>query len=414
MAPVHVYVDNRESLISPNPLMHRPVLKPSQANILRGLVMNMPPKKYKPFNRCYPRHLDLYSATEHLVRFDKNPQECRRILGHTYVHGCPTALPHIDPDLPVDVLITSTENAKNWYEYGKVNRHASYAFDGLQKKPFGFRVWRDSLVVVSPPSKDGFYKLKCAFITSATDPRLPAMLSDAPKVVDLVSRVIDMKDKSRWNAQAEKKDNVRVSGYLGSLWNEGQQSYRYGKAMAFGYFKRRPNAPVPPNYAFDISLWCAKMSCLHKSHTPGLRQHCVDVAKSYKTLGVAPGIPRDLVPQHTLGISVGFANDLHDDSTAKGHTESISYYRGPRKLKLDGGGGWGFAVWHPKIIFDLNAHHASMIYVPGRETHGTVPTSKHHQEHKGIGSVLFMRSSVLNKFWLDLGDMRRPEMFSKY
>ena len=398
--------------VTPNPRMLRPVLPAKHVARLRALRLSAPALKYDPVQA-----VDAAPSAkgEVLIRWRDSPDAVRAILADTYVHGCPTSfMPHVLPDLPIDVLVVPQQgvlSTRDWRVWGKNKlKGASYCNAKTLVERHGYRAFRSSVCVVAkaPPAphaeqQGGAHRLLAMFLTDRCDARLAQALASGPRVLDTIASHIQQKDKTRWFSQGDKKNNEHVSGYEGALYNEGVQFYRYGRTNRFGYFlARKDAAPFDDAYMSTVSQWSASLSMLEQAHMPGMHAFRVAKAKAYRMLSVLPGVPLDVVPAHTLGISKGFANDVHNDSTAAGFTESIGYWRGQAPLRLPRGHRWAFCIWRPKVIFDLGSRPASMVYVPGREPHSTLLTGPAQADHPGIGSVLFSRSSVMNSKWLKL------------
>lgn len=398
----------RGVFVSPNPTMHRPMCPRAAIEPIRREMAAIHAPTYRAkTNLVGPSRLKLHKDEE-LVSCTHDPARCAAILEKTLVPGCDYPAPHMSPLLRTDVLITSSHDGmvgqanqggvsdlSDWHVAGKV-KHAGYNFTDMTRRQ-GFRILKESVVVVSA-GVGGSYCFHGAFITSNTDPRLPALLSAAPEIVKMVSEHIQIKDK-KWSRASMGHNAETLSGYVGSLWNDGLQYHKYFNADLYGFTSRLPGVLMDAEYMASMARWCSVMSHIHADHAPGIRGHVLATAKSFKTPSVVLGFPIELAPHHTMGISTGFANDIHNDSSAVGHCECISYYRGKPVDTGGPGTGWGFALWGPRIMFDLGANPASCVYVPGRETHGTVPTGRKHVEHHGIGSVGFMRSSVLSSRW---------------
>jgi len=335
----------------------------------------------------------------------------KEILRQVVIPGSEAPLPHVNPSLKIDVLVTHRDDEDErlpWREYGRV-QHSNSNFCDLRRK-HAFRVFAHSVIIVRQKgsAKNPQYRLVSMFLTCKTDAALYERLRerDPPKVADVVKKNIVMRDPGRWSSQSQGKslDIAGNIGYKGEIYNEGVQYNKYGQSDVYGYHARRKDVPeVSDEYLATVARYVFTLSGLEKRYMPGVFWQRRDSARKFGTLSILPNIPTEYVPANLLGVSRGFTNNIHADRTAKGVLESIAYWRGksPQPVNKERGGGWGFATWQPRTIYDLNAWPASFVYVPGNEIHGTIATGPGNslQEHTGIGTALFNRATILNDKW---------------
>lgn len=365
--------------VSDNPLMHR---RRYGSAVLPALKMvKLEARPFKKTTRLIP-----WSETpsEEYIPV-RNTRRCKEVL---VALGLQDSICNA-----MDVLVTSRLSPFDWRTKGKVT-NPSFNYISLIKA--GYREVNDSLLVVRQQGKR--YMFVAMFVTSATDPCLTDMTQMAVAAQREMSHNILMKDPTRWCGQRDNKQNDGNSGYVGSLWNDGLQWHKKGHDDMFGYFKRSGVESCGEAYNIAVGKTARGMTLLEARHLPNIHAMRLRCAQSRRLLSVHPNLPCTLVPAHAIGMSIGFGSDIHNDSTSSGFTESISYHRGHRPLRL-GQGGWGFCIWNPCIIFNLNTHPSSAVYVIGSEPHGSLPTGPKHVHHGGIGQVLLARRSVISSRW---------------
>lgn len=371
--------------ISTNPLMHRPVVDPSVNTMLSKI--ELPAARFK--------HQRVRAPRRELVPYD--PRITPGMLETVVVPSCDQPLPHVNPALPIDVLVVSVGSDPSWKERARVKYVRTYNTQHLVQRKGFVRVKQSVLIVNRAPAGLEFVSM---FITSATDARLNSVMAPAVcKVYDAVSSHIKMKDPTRWAAQRDGKDgdNDHNTGYLGKLYNEGLQFYKQNLTDRYGYFTAHAGAKFDKAYAASVGTFGRLHDQFEASHLPCMHRARHAAAKKFRTLSLLPGLSTRLVPGHTMGTSVGFANDIHNDSSSAGFTESIHYTR-TRPFSAP----WGFCIWRPRVIFDLASEPACAVYVPGREPHGSLPTGFPHVVHPGRAAVIFQRTNVDAIRWLRL------------
>ena len=363
-----------------------------------------------------PRHLFVYRASR------VSPRPYETLLSHKVdrvsiervIASCDL---RIDPRVPVDVLILPVAAPATripcWRTFGRANNASRGCNMPDLVSRHGFRRVTNSLLVVREEAASR-HKFIALFLTSSTDGTIKDAARHLPGAGKALETCVPAKDTKRWSAQASAvhRDSGDEGGYKGALYNEGLQWHRTRIGSAFGYFAGRVG-DMTQRYLATMACTARAMTLLEQRHVPDMHAlRCKD-ARRHRILGMLPNLPTALVPAHMIGWSRGFANDIHNDSAAKDYLESITYWRGPRKV-VGERGGWGFCVWNWRLIFDLDAHPACNVYMRGREPHGTLCTGKRHTEHAGLGAVLIGRATVLSKRWDDFCKSTRGRLDIKF
>jgi hypothetical protein len=174
--------------------------------------------------------------------------------------------------------------------------------------------------------------------------------------------------------------------------------FQFRFAKGYGYYARQPEANSDRSFLEkQARLYCG-LSYLESQHVPIISQYRRVLSKKmsgYK--GIFPGLEK-LCPGTSVGASMGYACDGHNDSSFRGLTESIfwSTPRGFRGQLLPAGEKWTFANAEAGLLFDLGTAAkagGACIYIPGSVMHNSMPTKcGGHTAHQGIGFVLVKKA----------------------
>jgi hypothetical protein len=241
------------------------------------------------------------------------------------------------------------------------------------------------------------------YVTSECDPRLAYVLSNAVKVQTGMQKYLHglrFNRKAAFDrsvAQNQGQIKGRPHYGQGAIQMDGIFQFRF--ASGYGYYNRDLAANSDDTYLKQqAQLYCG-MSYLESQHAPAVAEHRNFLAHNVKFPGVFPGLDKTLCPAMSVGASIGYACDGHNDSSIPGLTESIFWtapdLKGPR---LPVGEKWGFLNVDAGLLFDLG--HASKsggacMYIPGSVAHNSMPSRcGGHTRHQGMGFVLVNKASM--------------------
>ena len=199
--------------------------------------------------------------------------------------------------------------------------------------------------------------------------------------------------------------HMRGHGTCGPMVMEGIRQV-YVESLPerkFSYYRRKN--PAQDNVTIDEethgALCATHFACLNtmeRLHTPAYAANRLTMATQVRLPAMFPGIPPDMVASGSGSATRGYACAAHDDSAATGISETIMLHAAGEWEPLPEGHEWAFAIVDACCLYDVQAMHPCMIYLPGSGvSHGTLPTRHgQHISHRGIGSALVTKSNVVS------------------
>jgi hypothetical protein len=324
---------------------------------------------------------------------------------------------HINPALieHLDIIVVSDStpplaNSENGRKYltieGGFLCHSSLCRDG------GWSVIRRPSLVVRGKDVPEIISL---YITADCDPCIARVLCDAETVQTGMKKYLNpihfnkrrklLSNEERRLMKAERGHEGQSSGRphyaMGDIEMDGLFRFRF--ASGYGYYSRDLLANTDRSYLQKQARMYCGMSHLESQHAPVLaEQRKIASNKVPDFQGVFPGLGRHMCSASSVGASMGYACDGHNDSSIPGLTETIFWTAPKRAVNtlLPAGEMWTFANAEAGLLFDL--HDAAKkggccLYIPGAVMHNSMPTGcDTHTIHKGMGFVLVNKGSVLN------------------
>lgn len=254
------------------------------------------------------------------------------------------------------------------------------------------------------------------FVTAQCDPRIAHVLQHASAVHRGMDNYLKpVRFNNRQLVQANRPGVARGYGgqiagrphqALGTMVMDGLFKFRF--ASGFGYYSRDLAANTDSRFLEQQATLLCGISYMESQHAPVLSEHRVSLGKRVPDFrGILPGLPTRWCPASSVGATVGYACDGHNDSSVPGLTESI-FWAAPQGLNLQKDERWTFANAEAGLLFDLQdatAHGGCCLYIPGGVMHNSMPTRcGGHTVHPGLGFVLVTKSQVLgaaSKKWFE-------------
>lgn len=316
---------------------------------------------------------------------------------------------HVDDRLIpfLDVTIITEKcpalaSAKNGRKY--LSLEGSYMCLNRLKQEGGWTIVRRPTLIVRPNASGG-YDIISLYVTASCDPRIAYALAEAEHVQAGMQEYLKPVQFSRRAAVKRYRDEKtqgpgRSHFGLGKITMDGLFSFRH--ARGYGYYWRELSANRDRAYLVKQARMYCGMAYLEAEHAPVMAVYRKALSEKIPGFaGIFPGIDKQLCPASSVGASVGYACDGHNDSSIKGLTESI-FWSAPRHLvkgMLPPDERWTFANAEAGVLFDLQdaaAHGGCCLYIPGNVMHNSMPTKcQGHTLHKGMGFVLINKTAIL-------------------
>jgi hypothetical protein len=253
------------------------------------------------------------------------------------------------------------------------------------------------------------------YITAECDPRIANVLNDAEAVQNGMRKYLS---QVKFNKQSNILSNAARRLMKKKRGHEGQSSgrphyalgliemdglFQFRFASGYGYYTRDLMANTDMNYLKrQARLYCG-MFFMETQHTPVLANQRIIVSNKVPGFqGIFPGLGRHMCPASSVGASMGYACDGHNDSSIPGVTETI-FWTAPKKgveSLLPDGEKWTFANAEAGLLFDLQdaaKKGGCCLYIPGSVMHNSMPTGcNNHTVHRGMGFVMVNKGTVLS------------------
>ena len=284
-------------------------------------------------------------------------------------------LPCVNIDLPI-------------IEVEAVPSKTAYKFDWRNNYRPKWETVRKSCIIVDSKTK----RILNVFVYSRDDPNISKVLFEVDKLVEGMDKYLKEKSHQFYSGFGSKKLNDGTQEklehrvrYIGKNWLEGLQRYLDGSLgeNVISYYPRKVEANNDNDYLERLLWLFCGLYELEKRHTPATANYRLQLAKKADYLGCfTPNCPIELNPSTSMGGSINFASDTHDDSSVKGTTEAIIWR--PKKGKP-----YLFANSVAKLYFDISED--CILYQVGTDAHSTINTG----ENEGVGFVNLSKKILL-------------------
>jgi hypothetical protein len=325
--------------------------------------------------------------------------------------------PHLKPSLleHLDVVIVTGVSPLSSVENGR--KYLSIESDSLCHQQMithgGWSLIRRSCLVIRGVH-DAQPEIISLYITATSDDRIKSVMCDAEAVYHGMKQYlkpVKFNKQHVFQRNQKRKPDMALRGMkgqiagrphyaLGNMYVDGVFRFRF--ASGFGYYSRDTAASADDKYLeSQLRLFCG-MSHLESQHAPALSQYRNIVSDRVPAHeGTFPGVDKQMCAAGSIGATMGYACDGHNDSSFPGITETIFWSAAKTKAAtlLPKGERWTFANAEAGLLFDLQ--HAALrggccLYIPGSVMHNSMPTGcSTHTVHQGTGFVLVNKGAVL-------------------
>lgn len=337
-------------------------------------------------------------GVEQVLRWSKTKDrvEIERLWSLAKYRDCPSTLPFLP--LPIDALVYRAV-----YEpEALIIQDSRYNMDHLCEHENWINVGKGGGLVVFSVDADSIVWMESLYMTQATDNRLRG-LGDVSHALFPTACQVEKKKYNRswynqqtWDNEQRRRERYRGMNFVNGFttvtnYRDGKNGHRTPGPCIMIIDRRKLKKACPYEYVDNKIALYTTMHILESQYAPPLGDYRKTLAEtSEKRPTVFAGWYDPRLSATCIGGSVGFAVDMHNDSSRKGTPETVFWSRGRSRPS----GKYAFVISDLRIGYNLDDNENSLLIMRGDLTHGSANAGYPHQDHDSIGFVIMSKKHM--------------------